>query len=61
MFQLRFTTLVEAPLTVAFDVARTLGRPWGETIQSRMRGYERVFGISIATSCTRRNSRSHIR
>jgi 8-oxo-dGTP diphosphatase len=26
--QLRFTTLVEAPLTVAFDVARTLGRPW---------------------------------
>ena len=28
MFQLRFTTLVEAPLTVAFDVARTLGRPW---------------------------------
>ena len=29
MFQLRFTTVVEAPLTVAFDVARTLGRPWG--------------------------------
>jgi 8-oxo-dGTP diphosphatase len=29
VFQLRFTTLVEAPLTVAFDVARTLGRPWG--------------------------------
>ncbi|MEI4270632.1 (deoxy)nucleoside triphosphate pyrophosphohydrolase [Klenkia sp. LSe6-5] len=28
MFQLRFTTLVEAPLTVAFDVARVLGRPW---------------------------------
>ncbi len=28
MYQLRFTTLVEAPLTVAFDVARTLGRPW---------------------------------
>ena len=27
--QLRFTTLVEAPLTVAFDVARSLGRPWG--------------------------------
>ena len=26
--QLRFTTLVEAPLTVAFDVARALGRPW---------------------------------
>ena len=28
MSQLRFTTLVEAPLTVAFDVARVLGRPW---------------------------------
>ncbi|MGY2082689.1 (deoxy)nucleoside triphosphate pyrophosphohydrolase [Blastococcus sp. SYSU DS0539] len=28
MFQLRFTTMVEAPLTVAFDVARALGRPW---------------------------------
>jgi 8-oxo-dGTP diphosphatase len=29
VFQLRFTTLVDAPLTVAFDVARTVGRPWG--------------------------------
>jgi 8-oxo-dGTP diphosphatase len=28
VFQLRFSTLVEAPLTVAFDVARSLGRPW---------------------------------
>jgi 8-oxo-dGTP diphosphatase len=28
VYQLRFTTLVEAPLTVAFDVARSLGRPW---------------------------------
>ncbi|GHE14225.1 hypothetical protein GCM10011381_39890 [Klenkia taihuensis] len=28
VFQLRFTTLVEAPLTVAHDVARVLGRPW---------------------------------
>jgi 8-oxo-dGTP diphosphatase len=26
--ELRFTTLVEAPLTVAFDVARALGLPW---------------------------------
>ena len=33
MFQLRFTTLVEAPLTVAFDVARTLGRPWGSPLE----------------------------
>jgi 8-oxo-dGTP diphosphatase len=33
VFQLRFTTLVEAPLTVAFDVARTLGRPWGVPLE----------------------------
>jgi 8-oxo-dGTP diphosphatase len=33
VFQLRFTTLVEAPLTVAFDVARTLGRPWRAPLQ----------------------------
>jgi 8-oxo-dGTP diphosphatase len=32
VFQLRFTTLVEAPLTVAFDVARTLGVPWGSPL-----------------------------
>ena len=28
MYRLRFTTIVGAPLTVAFDVARALGRPW---------------------------------
>ena len=28
MYRLRFTTLVAAPLTVAYDVARALGRPW---------------------------------
>ena len=33
MFRLRFTTLVEAPLTVAFDVARTLGRPWDRPLE----------------------------
>jgi 8-oxo-dGTP diphosphatase len=33
VFRLRFTTLVEAPLTVAFDVARALGRPWGTPLQ----------------------------
>lgn len=32
MFRLRFTTLVEAPLTVAFDVARGLGRPWDRAL-----------------------------
>ena len=33
MYQLRFTTLVEAPLTIAFDVARALGRPWGRPLE----------------------------
>ena len=33
MSQLRFTTLVEAPLTVAFDVARALGRPWPQPLR----------------------------
>ncbi len=28
MSRLSFTTRVAAPLTVAFDVARALGRPW---------------------------------
>jgi 8-oxo-dGTP diphosphatase len=31
--RLCFTTLVDAPLTVAFDVARTLGRPWGAPLE----------------------------
>jgi 8-oxo-dGTP diphosphatase len=30
--ELRFSTVVEAPLTVAFDVAQALGRPWGEPL-----------------------------
>ena len=33
VFQLRFTTMVEAPLTVAFDVARSLGRPWRQPLR----------------------------
>jgi 8-oxo-dGTP diphosphatase len=33
VYQLRFTTLVEAPQSVAFDVARTLGRPWGAPLE----------------------------
>ena len=33
MSELRFTTLVEAPLTVAFDVARLLGRPWRDPLE----------------------------
>jgi 8-oxo-dGTP diphosphatase len=30
---LRLTTIVDAPLTVAFDVARALGRPWAVPLQ----------------------------
>ena len=30
---LPFTSLVEAPLTVAFDVARALGRPWSHPLR----------------------------
>ncbi|RBY89465.1 (deoxy)nucleoside triphosphate pyrophosphohydrolase [Blastococcus sp. TF02A-30] len=33
MLRLRFTTLVEAPLTVAFDVAQDLGRPWARPLE----------------------------
>jgi 8-oxo-dGTP diphosphatase len=31
--RLCFTTVVDAPLTVAFDVARALGRPWGAPLE----------------------------
>ena len=33
MIRLRFTTMVDAPLTVAFDVARALGRPWSVPLE----------------------------
>jgi 8-oxo-dGTP diphosphatase len=33
VYRLRFTTSVAAPLTVAFDVARTLGRPGGAPLE----------------------------
>ena len=32
MFRLRFTTSVQAPLTVAFDVARASGRSWSTSL-----------------------------
>jgi 8-oxo-dGTP diphosphatase len=47
--QLRFTTLVEAPLTVAFDVARALGRPWAHPlreVESR-RPYRDVYTATL--------------
>jgi 8-oxo-dGTP diphosphatase len=47
--QLRFTTLVEAPLTVAFDVARALGRPWAHPlreVESR-RPYRDVYAAAL--------------
>jgi 8-oxo-dGTP diphosphatase len=47
VFQLRFTTLVEAPLTVAFDVARTLGRPWPAPLSEvvSVRPYRDVYAL----------------
>ncbi|SOE01346.1 (deoxy)nucleoside triphosphate pyrophosphohydrolase [Blastococcus haudaquaticus] len=47
MSRLRFTTLVEAPLTVAFDVARTLGRPWGAPLEEvvSVRPYRDVYAV----------------
>ena len=39
MSRLCFTTLVEAPLTVAFDVARALGRPWPVPLEEAWRSF----------------------
>ena len=47
MFQLRFTTLVDAPLTVTFDVARSLGRPWPTPLQEvvSVRPFRDVYAL----------------
>ena len=47
MVQLRFTTLVEAPLTVAFDVARALGRPWPTPLEEvvSVRPFQDVYAV----------------
>ncbi len=47
MLRLRMTTLVEAPLTVTFDVARTLGRPWPFPLSelSSTRPTRDVYGV----------------
>jgi 8-oxo-dGTP diphosphatase len=47
VFQLRFTTLVEAPLTVAFDVARALGRPWPTPLEEvvSVRPFRDVYAL----------------
>jgi 8-oxo-dGTP diphosphatase len=47
VFQVRFTTLVEAPLTVAFDVARTLGRPWPAPLEEvvSQRPFRDVYAV----------------
>ena len=47
MSQLRFTTLVEAPLTVAFDVARALGRPWPVPLEEvvSVRPFHDVYAV----------------
>jgi 8-oxo-dGTP diphosphatase len=60
--QLRFTTLVEAPLTVAFDVARRLGRPWPrpleevESVRPHSDVYAAVLGQGRRVTHTRRFS-----
>jgi 8-oxo-dGTP diphosphatase len=48
VFRLRFTTLVEAPLTVAFDVARTLDRPWDGPLEEvvSLRPYRDVYALA---------------
>jgi 8-oxo-dGTP diphosphatase len=45
--RLRFTTLVEAPLTVAFDVARALGRPWSVPLEEvvSVRPFHDVYAV----------------
>ena len=47
MSRLRFTTLVEAPLTVAFDVARALGRPWPVPLEEvvSVRPFHDVYAV----------------
>ena len=47
MSRLRFTTLVEAPLTVAFDVARALGRPWPAPLEElvSVRPFRDVYAV----------------
>ena len=47
MSRLRFTTLVEAPLTVAFDVARALGRPWPVPLEEvvSVRPFRDVYAV----------------
>ena len=51
MPQLRFTTLVEAPLTVAFDVARALGRPWPHPLREleSVRPYRDVYSSATGS------------
>ena len=51
MHQLRFSTLVAAPLTVAFDVARALGRPWREPLVEVVseRPYRDVYAAAPGT------------
>src|SRR3954468_4271252 len=48
VLRLRMTTLVEAPLTVTFDVARALGRPWPFPLSeiSSSRPERDVYGVA---------------
>ncbi len=57
MSQLRFTTLVEAPLTVAFDVARALGRPWPVPLEEvvSVRPFHDVYAVGPGRGWRRLN------
>lgn len=48
MLRLRTTTLVDAPVTVVFDVARALGRPWRFPLEERSstRPWRDEYGVA---------------
>ena len=47
MYRLHFSTIVGAPLTVAFDVARALGRPWPVPLEEvvSVRPFHDVYAV----------------
>ncbi len=55
MLRLRMTTLVDAPLTVTFDLARALGRPWPFPLEelSSVRPVRDEYGVADRTGWRR--------
>jgi 8-oxo-dGTP diphosphatase len=60
VFRLRFTTSVDAPSTVAFDVARGLGRPWSGPLRE-VRSVRPRFDVQVAGSPSGRLRVTHTR